>query len=159
MRQFTPEHVQSIIANPFYAIQVTSGLVETHEPSMNDEEWITHNSSLIPKIGAEQWLVILLDVLQGNSTHEVINPYHAINIDPTFAVEHPPILSREKWIQGNVMLIPELGTENWLRLLLNILEGDFVTADDISLGASRSTDQMRFRYVKQKGKKRKKYKK
>jgi len=72
---------------------------------------------LIQQVGAEPWQVSLLDVLQGNTSHELINPYLAINIDPLFAVEHPTVWSKEQWIQGNVMLISQLGTEQWLRLL------------------------------------------
>lgn len=158
MGHVTPEHVQGILINPFYAIQVAPELVETHEPSMQDEEWITGNSSLLEKIGAEQWLVSLLDVLQGNTSHELVNPYHAITIDPMFAIEHPPVWSKEQWIQGNVMLIPQLGTEKWLRLLLDVLEGDFITADDMRLAAPPTPDRTRYRFSQQKGKKRKKRK-
>jgi hypothetical protein len=158
MGQVTPEHVQGILISPFYAIQVASELVEAHEPSMRDEEWITGNSSLIQKIGVEHWLVLLLDVLQGNTPHELVNPYHAITIDPMFAVEHPPVWSKEQWIQGNVMLFPQLGTEQWLRLLLDVLEGDFVTAEDMGLAAPPSAGRIRYHFGKQRGKKRKKHK-
>jgi hypothetical protein len=160
MGHVTPEHIEGILINPFYAIRVASELVETHEPSMRDEDWITGNSSLIEKIGAKQWLASLLDVLQGNDSHELLNPYHAINIDPMFAVEHPPALPKEQWIQANMMLIPQLGTEQWLRLLLNVLEGDFVTAEDMGSAAPPPSDgRVRSHFGKQKGKKRKKHKK
>ncbi len=159
MGQVTPEQIQGILINPFYAIQVAPQLVETHTPSMCDEEWITGNLSLIQEMGAEHWLVLLVDVLQGNASHELVNPYHAINIDPTFAVEHPPIVSKEQWIQGNVMLLSELGTEHWLQLLLNVLEGDFVTAEDMGLAAPPSgAGRIRYHISKQKGRKRKKRK-
>ncbi len=160
MGQVTPEQIQGILINPFYAIQVAPQLVETHTPSMHDEEWITGNSSLIQEMGAEQWLVSLLDVLQGNTSHELVNPYHAINIDPMFALEHPSILSKEQWVQGNVMLLSELGTEHWLQLLLNVLEGDFVTAEDMGLVAPPpGAGRVRYHISKQKGIKRKKRKK
>jgi len=152
MGQVTPEHVQGILINPFYAIQVASKLVEVHEPSMRDEEWITGNASLIEEIGAEQWLLLLLEVLQRNTSHELVNPYHAITIDPMFALEHPPVWPKEQWIQGNVMLIPQLGTEKWLRLLLDVLEGDLVTADDMRLAAPPTTDRTRYRFSQRKGK-------
>jgi hypothetical protein len=158
MGHVTPEHVQGILINPFYAIQVAPELVKTHEPSMQDEEWITGNSSLIKKRGAEQWLITLLDVLQGNTSHQLVNPYHVINIDPMFAVEHPPVWSKEQWIQGNVTLLPQLGTEQWLRLLLDVLEGDFVTAEDMRLAAPPSTDRIHYHFGQRKGKKRKKHK-
>ena len=160
MGQITPEQVQSIIINPFYVIQVFPQLVETHTPSMRDEEWITDNTSLIQKMGAEQWLASLLDVLQGNTTHELVNPYHAINIDPMFAVEHPPIISQEQWVQGNAMMLSELGTEQWLHLLLNVLEGDYVTAEDMGLFTSLpGIGRVRYHISSQKRKKRKKHKK
>ena len=159
MRRVTREQAQSIIINPFYAIQVGPQLVETHVPSMHDDEWITGNAALIQKIGAEQWLASLLDVLQGNTLHELVNPYHAINIDPMFAVEHPSVVSEEQWVQGNAMMLSQLGTEHWLQLLLNVLEGDYVTAGDVGMvtplpGASR----IRYHISKQRGTKRKKHK-
>lgn len=159
MRHVTPEHVQSIIINPFYAIQVAPELVETHTLAMSDEDWITGNSSLIEQMGVQQWLGSLLDVLQGNTSHDVVNPYHAINIDPTFSLEHPPMFPQEQWIQSNVMLLSQLGTEQWLRLLLDVLEGDFVTADDMGLASPPRADRTGFHSGKQRGKKRKKHKK
>lgn len=159
MGQVTPEHIQGILINPFYAIQLAPQLVEIHTPSMSDEEWVTGNSSLIQEIGAKQWLISLLGVLQGKASHELVNPYHAINIDPTFALEHLPIVSEEQWIQVNVMSISEQGTEQWLQLLLNVLEGDFVTAEDMGLAAPPpSAGRIRYHIGKQKEKRRKKHK-
>lgn len=158
MGRVTAEYVQAILINPFYAIQVASELVETHEPALLDQEWIRGNVSLIEQVGAEQWITFLLDVLEGNTAHELINPYQTINIDPAFALEHPPIWSKEQWIQSNVMLLSQLGTEAWLQLLLDVLEGDFVTAEDISLAAPPEAEHIRYRFGKSKGKKRKKHK-
>ncbi|HZO74970.1 MAG TPA: hypothetical protein VFB60_22375 [Ktedonobacteraceae bacterium] len=158
MGKVTPEHIQNILINPFYVIQVAPELVETHAPSMRDEEWVRDNSSMIQKTGAEPWLTTLLDVLQGNTSHELVNPYYAINIDPIFAVEHPPMWPKDQWIQGNVTLLSQLGIEQWLQLLLDVLEGDFVTADDMGLAAPPGPERIRYRFSKQGRKKRKKHK-
>ncbi len=159
MERITSEQVQRIILNPFYAIQVAPELVETHAPSLRDEEWITGNSSLLQQMGAEHWQALLLDVLQGNTPHDLVNPYHAINIDPLFAVEHPPAFSKEQWIQANMRSLSELGTESWLHLLLEVLEGDFVTSEDIKLVAPASeAGHIRFHAGKQKRRKHKKHK-
>lgn len=57
------------------------------------------------------------------------------------------------------MLLSELGTENWFQLLLNVLEGDFVTAEDTGLTAPPPrAGRIRYHTSKQKGKKRKKHK-
>jgi len=57
------------------------------------------------------------------------------------------------------MLLSELGTENWLQLLLNVLEGDFVTTEYLGLTApSPNAGRIRYHISKQKGKKRKKRK-
>lgn len=160
MNKIRPEHIQGIIMNPFYVITVAPKLVEEHSPSISDEEWVQANASLIQKMGAEKWLTQLLDVLEGNSitAAESLNPFNAINIDPMFAAEHPPLLSREDWVQANVMLIPQLGTEKWLTQLLDVLEGDIVTAEDLGLAPSPTAGQTCLSIGKQKRKKQKKHK-
>ncbi|HZT99030.1 MAG TPA: hypothetical protein VFA10_05190 [Ktedonobacteraceae bacterium] len=142
----TVEHIQAILINPFYAIQVAPELVETHEPAISDEEWVRGNVSLIVQEGAEQWVASLLDVLEGSTTHELVNPSQAITIDPTFALEHPPVWPKEQWIESSV------------RLLLDVLEGDFVTNEDIQLAAPPEEGCVRYRLGRPKSKKRKKHK-
>jgi hypothetical protein len=155
MNKITPEHIQRILMNPFYAIQVASELVEEHEPRMSDKEWVTVNTSLIQELGDEQWLRQLLDVLQGNTVaaDERINPFNAINIDPMFALDHPSLVSQDQWVQANVLLIPQMGTEQWLMQLLDVLEGDFVTAADMDLTPSPTAGFPRVRKGKHKSKK------
>ena len=158
-RNITAEHIQRILINPFYAIQVAPQFVVSHTPSLSDEEWVNVNAALIQEMGAEQWLTLLLDLLQGETLSEEMpfNPYNAINIDPMHAVEHPPLLEMKQWVQSNVRLMDELGRESWLRLLLDVLEGDFVTADEISGTAPiQSASSIRFGGKKRKKNKRKK---
>lgn len=153
-----PEDIQSIIMNPFYAITVAPQLVEEHLPSIRDKEWVKANASLIGEIGAEQWLTQLLDVLEGSivARQEYMSPFNAINIDPMFAVAHPPILDKERWIQANVMLLPQLGIKQWLEQLLNVLEGDIVTAENIGLTTPSKVSQTRLHKYKHKKRKKRK---
>lgn len=133
-KDITVEHIQRILINPFYAIRVAPQFTSNHTPSIGDEVWVNINVSLMQEKGVEQWLTLLLNLLQGktDSEEQSFNPYNAINIDPMYAVEHPPLLSIEEWTQSNVKLIEELGKEQWLRLFLDVLEGDFVISEELS---------------------------
>jgi hypothetical protein len=94
---FTEDNLQRIIINPFYAITVAPQLTEEHEPAMSEAEWVQSNASLMREMGSEQWLRQLLNVLEGKvaAPEEPINPSQAVNIDPLFAAEHPPLIGRE----------------------------------------------------------------
>ncbi|MFA7253330.1 MAG: hypothetical protein WC107_02125 [Patescibacteria group bacterium] len=52
----------------------------------------------------------------------LINPYYAINISPLLVAEHEAMTTKEKWIAANITLIDEIGSEEWLKRLLDILE-------------------------------------
>ena len=53
----------------------------------------------------------------------LVNPYYAINFDPTLMEHHPAIVDRRQWIDANKRLIDELGSGEWLSRLLKVLEG------------------------------------
>jgi hypothetical protein len=55
----------------------------------------------------------------------LINPYYAININPDLASPHSPIVDRDQWVGANQHLINEIGSEEWLRQLLAVLEGGY----------------------------------
>jgi hypothetical protein len=57
----------------------------------------------------------------------IANPFYAINIDPALATPHETTLSEDQWVQANAHLIEELGATAYLRNLLMILKGGFVT--------------------------------
>src|SRR3989442_3099741 len=139
--QFTEDNLQRIIINPFYAITVAPQLTQEHEPPMSEAEWVQANASLMRERGSEQWLRQLLDVLEGEAAapEQPINPSQAVNIDPLFAVEHPPLIGREMWVDVNVMHIRNMGTEGWLRQLLDLLGGDIVTAEEVGFAPSGGT--------------------
>jgi len=129
------EHIQAILANPFYAITVTPQLVEEHAMDMSDEQWIQTNARLVQDMKAEAWLAQVLAFLQSGDASSLadpcMNPCHAVNIAPIFAQEHAPAWSQEEWVQLNVPSIQEMGVEPWLAQLLDILEGDYITNEEI----------------------------
>src|SRR2546430_4413925 len=97
---------------------------------MGETEWVQANASLMREMGSERWLRQLLDVLEGKveAPEGPINPSQAVNIDPLFAAEHPPLIEREMWVDVNVMQIRNMAAEGWLEQLLDVLGGDIVTA-------------------------------
>ena len=52
----------------------------------------------------------------------VINPFYAVTCAETFCVPHPPLVTKEQWIQANQALMTQMGVEPWLRRLLEVLE-------------------------------------
>jgi hypothetical protein len=130
---FTEDNLQRIIINPFYAITVAQSLTGEHEPAMGEAEWVQANASLMREMGDASWLLQLLSVLEGKASalEGPINPSQAVNIDPLFAAEHPPLIEREMWVDVNVVQIRNMGAEGWLRQLLDVLGGDIVTAEDV----------------------------
>ena len=141
MPHFTEGSLQRIIINPFCAITIASQLTKEHEPAMGEAEWVQANASLMGEMGAEQWLRHLLDALEGKAgaPEEPINPSQAVNIDPLFAAEHPPLIEREMWVDVNTKQIRNMGAEGWLRQLLDVLGGDIVTAEDVGFAPSGGT--------------------
>ena len=141
MPHFTEDRLRRIIINPFYTITVASQLTEEHEPAMDEAEWVRTNATLIGEIGAASWLRQLLDMLESNAgaPQGPINPFQAVNIDPLFAIEHPPLIEREMWVDVNTKQIRNMGAEGWLRQLLDVLDGDIVTAQEVGFAPSGST--------------------
>jgi hypothetical protein len=138
---FTEDNVQRIIINPFYAITVAPQWTEEQEPPMGEAEWVRVNASLMGEMGSERWLRQLLDVLEGKvaAPEQPINPSQAVNIDPLFAAEHPPLIGRDMWVDVNVLQIRNMGAEGWLRQLLDVLTGDIVTAEEVGFAPSGGT--------------------
>ena len=141
MPHFTEDNLRRIIINPFYAITVAPQLTQEHEPPMSEAEWVQANASLMREMGTERWLRHLLDVLEGKAgaAEGPINPSQAVNIDPLFAAEHPPLIEREMWVDVNVMQIRNMGAEGWLRQLLDVLNGDIVTAEEVGFAPPGGT--------------------
>lgn len=49
------------------------------------------------------------------------NPYYAIVIDKTLSEDHEPLIAEEDWVKANAKLIEDIGAEEWLHRLLDIL--------------------------------------
>jgi hypothetical protein len=60
---------------------------------------------------------------ENDTINMLINPFYAINIDPSLADEHDPLVSEEQWVQANLKLIDEIGAHEWLQHLLAVLQG------------------------------------
>jgi hypothetical protein len=63
---------------------------------------------------------------QDDSGDMLINPAYAVSISPDLAGKHEAIVPKQRWIEANTRLIDEIGSEEWLRRLLAVLEGDYV---------------------------------
>ncbi|MDV7222579.1 hypothetical protein [Streptomyces prunicolor] len=59
----------------------------------------------------------------------LLNPFTAIEIHPSLAAPHEPIVSEDEWVRLMVMQIEQQGAEHMLRLLLHMLKGDYVGAE------------------------------
>lgn len=56
----------------------------------------------------------------------IANPFYAIKIYPLLCEEHSPSLTKKQWIAKNMEIVDEIGIEEWLKLLLDSLEGKFI---------------------------------
>lgn len=161
MPHFTEDNVQRIMINSFYAITVAPQLTQEHELAMDEAEWVRANASLIGEMGAERWLRQLLDVLEDkpDTPERPVDPSKAVNIDPLFAAAHPPLIGRDMWVKVNVMQIGNMGTQEWLRQLLDVLNGDVVTAKEVGLtppGGPFGYSALGTSYPQRRGKKKRK---
>ena len=69
-KKWTPEGVERMLANPFYAITVHPLFTEEHPYLISEELWIAAAAKMIGERGAESFLELLLDVLKGNIVTE-----------------------------------------------------------------------------------------
>ncbi|TDD32016.1 hypothetical protein E1287_24450 [Actinomadura sp. KC06] len=60
-----------------------------------------------------------------DSTAILINPYFAIDIDPTLTLPHGKPVSEEHWIDANAKMIRHWGAEVYLQNLLAVLKGNY----------------------------------
>jgi hypothetical protein len=55
------------------------------------------------------------------------NPFYCLpKVDEIFATEHEPLVTEEVFIKSGVKLIEEIGSEEYLKNLLENLKGNFV---------------------------------
>ena len=53
----------------------------------------------------------------------IINPFYAITVAESLTEEHEPTISDAEWVQANAFLMEQIGAAQWLRQLLDVLEG------------------------------------
>lgn len=131
------ETVVQLLMDPFRTITIAPQFTVEHDPAMSTDDWIQANTTLIHDMGAQAWLMQLLNALEGEKvTDKRVNPFDVVNIDHRFAEAHEPIIPKETWIGANSRLIKEeLGVKKWLRQFLEILEGDIVTSSEFGSDA------------------------
>ena len=66
LSEYPVEDLRRVVVNPFFAVNISRGLVGLHEPLTTKERWISANKRLIKQMGVEGWLALLLSVLEGN---------------------------------------------------------------------------------------------
>lgn len=71
----------------------------------------------------------------------LINPFNAIEIHPSLAVPHEPLVSEDDWVRLMVQRIEEQGVEHTLRVLLHMLKGDYVGAEQGAPYGYRNPDR------------------
>ena len=63
--------------------------------------------------------------LNENDTKKILaNPFYAITVSKLFTDEHEPNISEEDWVKVNAKLISEIGAEEWLHRLLEVLKNN-----------------------------------
>lgn len=58
----------------------------------------------------------------------LVNPFSAIEIHPSLAAPHEPLVPEDHWVQAMMRFIEEQGAEHALRVLLHTLKGDYIGA-------------------------------
>ncbi|MFG2548629.1 hypothetical protein ACGFWF_01590 [Streptomyces sp. NPDC048581] len=71
----------------------------------------------------------------------LLNPFNAIEIHPSLAVPHEPLLSEDDWVRLMVMHVEQQGAEHAMRVLLHMLKGDYVGAEEGAPYGYRNPDR------------------
>ena len=64
----------------------------------------------------------------GDVNAMVINPFYAIEIEPSLAEPHEPLVSEDQWVAANIKVLEDIGAEAYFRSLLSVLKGNFPTS-------------------------------
>ena len=60
----------------------------------------------------------------GDVNAMVINPFYAIQIAPSLAEPHEPMVSEDQWVAAKLKVLEEIGAEAYLRSMLSVLKGN-----------------------------------
>lgn len=123
------DSAKATLINPFNAMSFTDYVFKQRKPALAKEDWVFTNAALIKDIGPEAWLKQLVASLTikpskpiDNLNELVVSPHQVITVSGQLRGEHKPPIAIETWIAANVKLMTELGAEDWLWQLLNVLE-------------------------------------
>jgi hypothetical protein len=56
----------------------------------------------------------------------LMNPFYCITIDMDLSEDHIPLISKDMWIETQMRLLEELGSKEYFKNLLLVLEGKYV---------------------------------
>jgi hypothetical protein len=76
---------------------------------------------------------------EDNVQRIMINPFYAITVALQLTQEHEPAMGEAEWVWANASLMGEMGAERWLRQLLEVLNGDIVTAHEVGFAPPSGT--------------------
>jgi hypothetical protein len=124
-----------LLVNPIYAIEIHVSFCRPHEHFLTESQWVASNVRAIEELGATKWVKHLISALQVDHGHglepedrlAVADPYPAITVHRSLCVEHPPLIEEEVWVEANARGLDQEGEEPWLRNLLSVLKGAYVT--------------------------------
>ena len=74
---------------------------------------------------------------EDNVQRIMINPFFAITVAQQLTQEHEPAMGEAELVRANASLMGEMGAERWLRQLLEVLNGDIVTAHEVGFAPPR----------------------
>jgi hypothetical protein len=128
--------VVAVLVNPFYAVNIHWSLSEPHAYALSERRWVAANSVAISRLGARRWLDAMLSALVARHRPDsgrlenlsVGDPFDAITVCRALCQQHPPLVTPELWVHANVRMLDEQRTEDWLRNLLAVLKGAYLTA-------------------------------
>ncbi|HUD06816.1 MAG TPA: hypothetical protein VMR34_02920 [Candidatus Saccharimonadales bacterium] len=126
MESTSEDDVKNTLVNPYYAINFADSLFKVHEPKIAKEDWVMTNTMLIEELGAQLWLEqLILNLVKEadeDSKYSGINPSKTVEISKRLSGEHESTIDVSGWLKANVKLMSELGTGDWLWLLLKVLQ-------------------------------------
>ncbi len=117
--------IENNLINPYHVINFADYLFKPQIQPIAKEDYVLANAKLIKTLGASTWLTKLIEILSSevdDKTYAVINPIESVLISARLQGQHKTIIDLKDWLSANIKLINEIGAEEWLYLLLNILE-------------------------------------
>ena len=112
------------LISPYGTINFACSLFKPQAHPIKREDYIISNTILINKLGSSAWLSKLIKALSRDvedKSYVLINPVETIKLSSKFQGQHQTIIGLDDWLKANTKLIAEIGPEQWLSLLLDVL--------------------------------------